>query len=489
VCQPGNTTSACGFGGSACSSCASSCVQGTCIGGFAGGTGTGGNGGSGGRGGGTAGTGGGTAQPQWQGGTRIKVRVLKDTSGASAQLGWKDTQLDEPCWFMAAADGQQRCIPLYSPHAVEGFFADGNCSQPVLLTYDVNCPSAPRHAIRYDSDACPTRAHVFTVGAKLSTTTYYYRSGTSCTMQQAQAGTNVWALGNELAPSELARGTLTPRSGSGIVDIVLTTDDGARGPYGFRDTTGGFDCYALTFGDGTTRCVPSATAYGDDALFADSACTQPGYLGTACGNTQFGVRYVTTGCTSEPSYVRIGSPVTTWYGGPSCTPQPSTTSSQGYAGGAPVPLSSFVAATASKATAGRLERTALTWPGGSSFTSGWRDTQLGQQCQYFYAASDGSRRCLPSSGASMTSIYAESTCTQRLAVASSGCSPAYAFDYFDSCQLRLRVYPVTGAHTGGIYVKSGTGACVSTTSSSTSYFRTGPEVAPATLAPFAEVLE
>jgi hypothetical protein len=108
------------------------------------GTGSGGDAGGNGTGGGSGGGGGGSADlapaPQldlYQSGTRIKMKVLTTPDGAKSFQGWHDTQLDIDCQFLAATDGQTRCLPLGTAYAQTFFAAGGSCA-PTYRIYAVS---------------------------------------------------------------------------------------------------------------------------------------------------------------------------------------------------------------------------------------------------------------------------------------------------------------------------------------------------------------
>jgi hypothetical protein len=428
----------------------------------------------------------------------LKAKVALDGAGGVGMLIWHDTQLNDDCWFFTAADGALRCIPLYSaPYAVEGFFSDSSCTQPLVEGYRT-CAGAPTRAVRYDLTACPMRMRMFAVGQQVTAATLYFKSTpTSCSTRQVQANEVWYALGAELPATTFVRGTAMPGPNSGVSLASLVADDGAHSSWMLHDNSGNFDCYANPMANGDTRCIPYDTL-SSAGEFSDSSCTMPAFTKTtgACPAPTFGLRYAATGassCVADNAYSRVGPPISTYYrsSGSSCTASQSSSAWQDYAAGAPVPASTFGLGTPSLAAAGRLQRTTLTWPGGARTLGGWRDTQLGEECVWWYAAADGSRRCLPSTpGASMSSYFADSACTAplaRVAFSGSACTPRYALDYFNNCAMRSHVFQVGALHTGPVYSSSSTGCAVTTTTET--LYRTTGELAPSAMAPLTEALQ
>lgn len=424
-------------------------------------------------------------------GSRLKSVAITDEAGNTAHGGWHDVMLDDRCTFMHAGDGQLRCVPFYGPYAPEGLFSDAACTQPAFLTH-AQCLGTPKHAIRYDTTVCPLRAHVFKVGAATGATTIYSRSGTSCFSQPVQPGQRVFSLGTEIAPGALVAGTVM--QGSGAFDLNgLVAADGARGTQNYRDGSLGTDCYPQRFSDGAVRCAPTPFTFGG-TTFASSTCTTPSFLHSGpCPAPQLTATLATTSpsCALDFEYGRLGSQLTAYYSGSPgmCEAQQTSPQLSAYAAGAAIAASSLPTATTSSASAGRLERVVLTWPGGKTTHFEWRDAQLDVACQTYFAAADGSRRCVPfQPGIGISGYFADLGCTQPLASvqrAGTGCTPRFATEYFDHCGRRARVFRVGARHTGAVYGKTTTG-CAAQTGVTTALYAITSEMAPSELAPLTE---
>jgi hypothetical protein len=421
--------------------------------------------------------------------------VTQDANGGVAFVTWFDSQLQEPCWFVPASDGENRCVPYFNPYASEGVFSDSACTQAATEVEDT-CQS-PRHAYRVDSTVCPMRYRVYSLGAKLGTTEYR-KNGSSCTPQAVQSGSTLYAVGAEVGAASLARGTLQKASGStGIGIDVLTTDDGARGSDVYRELAEGFDCRAEIASDGSTHCIPADYAYSSNE-FSDSQCTGAAYrVQQGCAPPKFGMssQGPSQGCAWDQVYQPLGAAVTAPYqlSGTTCSVETPTSGWQLYSSaGTSRSLLSFAAATASATSAGRLSRVTLTWPGGKRTNGIYRDTQLDTECIVWETAADGSRRCMPWTRYVYVGTYfGDASCARPLALATLGCrSPKFALSFFDSCgPRRTRAYRVGSPHTGSVWT-GGNGTCSAATApASYQLFDLLSEVQPSEMAPLTEVLQ
>lgn len=73
-------------------------------------------------------TGSGTNNQGYESGSRLKVRELTASDGATQQLGFFDTQLQQNCSFVKADDGQLRCLPLENVAYLGSLYADPACN-------------------------------------------------------------------------------------------------------------------------------------------------------------------------------------------------------------------------------------------------------------------------------------------------------------------------------------------------------------------------
>jgi hypothetical protein len=121
---------------------------------------------------------------------------------------------------------------------------------------------------------------------------------------------------------------------------------------------------------------------------------------------------------------------------------------------------------------------------GSRQFSGWHDSMLNADCN-FYPASDGSTRCMPGTPAS--SVFSDAGCAQRAMGVTKGCVPeAYALvvntvNAGSTCGAYFyRVFPVGGLYSGTLYTGTPTTCTAGGTASAQptiDYYSLGSEVA------------
>ncbi len=461
------------------------------VGGGAGASGGGAVGGGPGGGGGVAGGGsgaGGAGPTEAVSGTRLKALVLRSPDGLELFSGWRDTQLGTTCWFWLAADGERRCAPSTATYAVDGFFSDAQCTAPA---YRGQTCAPPTLFYRYDQSTCPMRWAYFQVGARLTQRQLFYKSGTSCSQLSLSAEESAWAVGPAVAPATFVRGIVTEPAGAAGVGLkTITADDGARGPYGTKDLARNVDCTWGTLDDGATHCFPQDYAWASTSYAADATCSTPGVLvgPSACPPPAWTVGSA-PGCSSRFTMGQRGAELSAYYtrSGTQCVAQAPPAQYRVFAS-VPVAASAFPVATITRAGAGRLQLEQLVWPGGLTLPGNAWDTQLGASCSPWYIAADGLRRCLPSFSSAWEN-YADVNCTQRLVEGGAACPPGWAATWdVASCgaSARVHLFPVTGAHSGPVYRKSGTTCDLTTVPAGAAYFRLGAERPATDFVPFTE---
>lgn len=457
-------------------------------------------GGSGAAGGGSASVGGGSAgggsagggamppPTPWVSGTRLKARVLRDSVGNEELHSWRDTQRNEDCSFQPAGDGQLRCVPwppqLY--HS-EGNFSDPSCTMPVTVEYNTTCPTTPKVSVLYVTGGCEIALRFFPVQQNLGMAPFYWRSSNgTCTKANIGNSYTLWSVGPEIPPSAFARATLVaPAQTSGIGQVMVITDDGARAPYRLKDLAGGFDCNSDFAA--SPKCAPSVFAT-DGYRFGDASCTQRLYQTNIGCSPRFVADYTVSGCTGGYSYRAAGSAVANIYtqSGTTCSATTPGATTKYLTAGSPVSLATGQTASS---PAGRLTHRTVTWPGGLETSAGWTDSQNGNVgCATYYAAGDGSRRCIPAGEGTISGYYADAACTQKLAAVTNGCSPTRLNEY-ESCVSRMRVFAAGTTFSGQAYTKSGTTCVASTVAANFTLYRVGAEIPPSAMAPLTEVLK
>jgi hypothetical protein len=191
--------------------------------------------------------------------------------------------------------------------------------------------------------------------------------GTGGTSGSGGDATGVDGSGGTRADSSLLDRIVNPvpdadaqtTSGSRLKARYITTADGAKQFYGWRDIQRNEDCSFMTAGDGQNRCLPYWATPAPATVgvyWADAACSQPlAYVakstGGSCGATSvpiFGVKGDTSICPMGYRFYGIGakSTATTIYSGTAtaCTGSTTpTTSYDFYTVNAEIPPTAFVA--------------------------------------------------------------------------------------------------------------------------------------------------
>jgi hypothetical protein len=207
----------------------------------------------------------------------LAVRVLLGDDGAQEVVGpLLDAAGGRQCLRLglAAPATTQPCLPL--PFAFGDGFADAHCALPAA-TIAAEC-GAPGIAVVAAGTGCAPTWSLFSVGGRLAN--LYGGDPGSCALTAPSPGQAAYALGAALAPNAFPIVSAAP-VGPGSPSVVVDTTASGRPLWtnGFLvlDDRHPTLCNAVAAVDGTLRCVaPGLPALrGDDALFADAACTQP----------------------------------------------------------------------------------------------------------------------------------------------------------------------------------------------------------------------
>jgi hypothetical protein len=140
-------------------------------------------------------------------GSQLKALYLEADDGSRQFLGWRDAARGTNCSFGLAADGAWRCLP---PGADAGtFFADVTCSTR-LASVPRGCSTLPGFATVRDVSACPgpESRHVFALGGRFDgAIAYWLATGTCSPISTASLGYDLYAVGDEIAPSGFVQAT------------------------------------------------------------------------------------------------------------------------------------------------------------------------------------------------------------------------------------------------------------------------------------------
>jgi hypothetical protein len=137
---------------------------------------------------------------------RLQPRIIGTPMGPVLTQSLWDTKLDRACSTVLMSDDTYRCAGSPLPRIITGFFADSECTQPVLE--DVADPQGGvcESGYYYQADAteCPVRWHIFNVDEKPYTGTVYHMDVTGCVSMTRRPPDTLHLLGAEVMPGELA---------------------------------------------------------------------------------------------------------------------------------------------------------------------------------------------------------------------------------------------------------------------------------------------
>ena len=136
---------------------------------------------------------------------------------ATTTLGWFDSQINEPCAMMVAADGRSRCLPSKFIYDSRAFFADSECKKPVVMIANTppklcdafvgSTPPVPNYINAQPLNCQSGSRIVRRLGEKLSLSNIYVNE--AC-VQTPASGFDVYdASGPDIPPTEFVELTTT----------------------------------------------------------------------------------------------------------------------------------------------------------------------------------------------------------------------------------------------------------------------------------------
>lgn len=215
--------------------------------------------------------------PIFHSGRRLRARSLTGGGDAATFTGFRDSELNVPCGFALADDGEYRCLPEVADGRVR--YRDAQCTEPVYEPYWKPQGDECSHATgAFVTDyagpdqACGEafRRRVYRVGSALPAGGLYDFGDVGC------EPVSVADCPYEVAPvpaEEFERGEFRAEpSDHGIGIEWLEYDDGARVIGRLRDSARDASCGPMPslFDD---RCVPSDQAHAFGDIFSNEGCT------------------------------------------------------------------------------------------------------------------------------------------------------------------------------------------------------------------------
>jgi hypothetical protein len=242
----------------------------------------------------------------------IATDGIEAEGGLRHARGYRNTMLDEICWFRALADGKELCIQEAS---ASDSFADASCRD--TLVYDGATCGEKRLSYLVVSDAasCGRDIELRKVAGLHSGPLYEVSSG-ACAVNMAPPGadlyTTVPAELSELPDAERVVDSLDPGR---LKPSYRSRNDGGCWFDGWYDTVLEERCHFEELADGKSYCFPEARYARFEQVFSDASCrTARTYAGmTACSAESIGKAVMDSeaqspACVPEQRHRLVGTP-------------------------------------------------------------------------------------------------------------------------------------------------------------------------------------
>lgn len=146
-------------------------------------------------------------------GTRIKVRRIIEVGadGMRADIGlrWFDDTLQAECSPITAADGKRRCMPLSGVAFASGYFANAECTVPLVASQTCASPlfALASTTVTTQCQTNESRYNLYRVGSQHSGQLYAKNSGGACITSSTPPGYAHFVRGNEVPPADMVEMT------------------------------------------------------------------------------------------------------------------------------------------------------------------------------------------------------------------------------------------------------------------------------------------
>ncbi len=182
-----------------------------------------------------------------------------------------DTARNAVCVPASESDAKTRCIPVNG--AMTQGYTDNGCSQMAVVKDECPKPPDPNESfvIRYESNACTTKATVYDVGPKRATRDIYSGSPGACD-GPTQHTSDVFDLGPVVGQSKFPELDYVEKGGTRML-VRTYTSQGKLATFlqeSFFDKTLSTICNLVVLQDGKLHCVP--VFRGGGVFYSDASC-------------------------------------------------------------------------------------------------------------------------------------------------------------------------------------------------------------------------
>jgi hypothetical protein len=408
-----------------------------------------------------------------------------------------DSELDVPCRFQVAADGEQRCLPTQEPGTdfVTVVFADAACQEAVayasatcneVQSYAVDTPRAGR---------CDEEGPiVYRVGSKVAAPemVFGWLPDGSCGETLVQGEPQFYELAG-VAPSEFVSAEIEVIDRDDELGVeMFVGSDGSRVPSGLHDVARGSLCWPVSMGPSREGFCLGNMAFAASA-FSDAACSERVATNYQCERSDVILAFEQNESAEcvERVFYEVGEevPSSSVYieeGQGTCRKDEAPVSAKHYLLGQP--RSDLIEVTPTHEGEGRLVLEQYSHDGTAISPSGmlW-DQELGVSC--WVREFEGDHYCVPTAQGLSDGLntFVDADCTRQIievtrSVCDGELAPVRYFAHYaasDGCRASAldAFYEAEKLEPATYFVDPGDGTCVETPANPTNdYYVTGAEV-------------
>ena len=337
-----------------------------------------------------------------------------------------DVELDAPCHFAMATDGDLYCFPGYeaASASVQVVFTDEDCTEVVGRAWESDCTQLARYTMLQEvSDCHPRQYTAYEVGAEVDLPETIYERD----YQGNCVATDTMGQGHELTEIPIqdlvgVSSEIAPRTRD-LGVLLYVSEDGLRLPMSAYDVEGDFTCYYQSVGprgDSTDVCVGNL-AYTDSLGsygFSDDSCEELAAGSTQCREPSYIMAYSQVNECWETELLEVGNQVDELHSitEEMCAPAAESYYHAFYEVGEALEVAELPVIELSHEGGSRLVRETYLREGMQVYSTNniW-DTSLSEYC--YPRVINGTTYCLPNGTAEMGptgSWFADDACTEPL---------------------------------------------------------------------------